>query len=181
MGVTDKQDEIVGKIKELLPESEFFKFKFIPQLRELLSQYVVIDKEAFKEHISNDMIIHPNSSDSNAWYKFYIDAYCNISIKTAQDLYDSLCTNSAKTLNEMAYNLLIYELNKKQGGKKKSTPIKTSPTIPTVPYYTYPNSTEKSPCDGCPYKGGPKDALGNPVMGDSLCDWCSKNPWKVGW
>ena len=39
----------------------------------------------------------------------------------------------------------------------------------------YPNiisSKSSDPCEYCINKGGAKDAMGNPVAGDSPCDWC---------
>ena len=43
---------------------------------------------------------------------------------------------------------------------------------------TYWN-TEINQCDSCPNKGGLKDGLGNPIAGDSPCQWCQHNPMKV--
>lgn len=39
----------------------------------------------------------------------------------------------------------------------------------------------KDPCDTCPHRDGPKDALGNPTVGDSPCQWCPHYKWKVTW
>ena len=35
------------------------------------------------------------------------------------------------------------------------------------------------PCKNCINKDGPKDAFGNPTVGDSPCQWCSHSPFKV--
>ena len=35
------------------------------------------------------------------------------------------------------------------------------------------------PCRNCINKDGPKDAFGNPTVGDSPCQWCSHSPFKV--
>lgn len=48
---------------------------------------------------------------------------------------------------------------------------------PKMPEVIYTNNTD--PCEGCPNKGGLKDALGNPIAGDSPCQWCSKSPFRV--
>lgn len=43
---------------------------------------------------------------------------------------------------------------------------------------SYP-SKESDPCDTCPNKGGPKDVFGNPVAGDSPCQWCPHYKYRV--
>ena len=55
-----------------------------------------------------------------------------------------------------------------------NTPVEPWPT--TKPYIIYGTSTTYDSCKDCPNKGGCKDGLGNPVAGDSPCDYCSKNP-----
>lgn len=37
----------------------------------------------------------------------------------------------------------------------------------------------ENPCVGCPHKDGPKDGLGNPVPGDSMCQFCPHYKWKL--
>ena len=39
--------------------------------------------------------------------------------------------------------------------------------------------TNEDPCETCPNKGGPKDVFGNPVVGDSPCQWCPHYKWRV--
>ena len=41
----------------------------------------------------------------------------------------------------------------------------------------YTNNTD--PCEGCINKDGPKDAFGNPVAGDSPCQWCPNSKTRV--
>lgn len=36
-----------------------------------------------------------------------------------------------------------------------------------------------SPCETCPNNGGPKDPFGNPVAGDSMCEYCKFYKWRV--
>lgn len=43
----------------------------------------------------------------------------------------------------------------------------------------FPNGTTSSDCETCPNRDGYKDSFGNPVVGDSPCDFCPKNPMKV--
>jgi len=57
-----------------------------------------------------------------------------------------------------------------------NTPIE--PWNPNKPYVTWTSTDLTDPCKDCPNKGGLRDALGNPVAGDSPCDWCKKNPCK---
>jgi len=52
------------------------------------------------------------------------------------------------------------------------------PWWPNKPYVTWTSTKSADPCKDCPYKDGLKDTLGNPVVGDSPCDWCYKNPNK---
>lgn len=51
-----------------------------------------------------------------------------------------------------------------------------TPWYPNYPNIIYTNtgSYDTLDCDKCPNKGGLKDALGNPIAGDSPCDWCIK-------
>ena len=35
------------------------------------------------------------------------------------------------------------------------------------------------PCVNCIHKDGPKDALGNPTVGDSPCEWCRHYKYRV--
>ena len=65
-----------------------------------------------------------------------------------------------------------------------SNPVPCWPYDPiTHPYVTWGtkniNITTNDPCDSCPNKGGPKDGLGNPIAGDSPCQWCPNNPMKI--
>lgn len=47
------------------------------------------------------------------------------------------------------------------------------------PYLMVPlGSFANDPCAGCLSKNGPRDATGHPVVGDSPCQWCPKNPWR---
>lgn len=43
---------------------------------------------------------------------------------------------------------------------------------------TYPDPNYKDPCDTCPNRFGPRDGLGNPIVGDSPCQWCSHYKYK---
>lgn len=58
-----------------------------------------------------------------------------------------------------------------------------SPNIPIILKTVQIPITDKSedPCDSCPNKGGPKDVFGNPTVGDSPCEWCPHNKWRVTW
>ena len=87
-------------------------------------------------------------------------------------------------------------LNAKQRmiGKVDDCPLPTNGRYGTVtnPYGTYPyndlvyrpftlpdwatKSDNWSGCEGCP--NNPK-YLKTPYVGDSPCQWCQKNPWKV--
>ena len=49
----------------------------------------------------------------------------------------------------------------------------------THPYVTFGTTKAITYCDGCPNQGGLKDGLGNPIAGDSPCQWCTHNPMKV--
>ena len=49
----------------------------------------------------------------------------------------------------------------------------------TINPCTIPNTASSPNCENCPYKDGLKDAFGNPVVGDSPCDFCAHNPMKV--
>lgn len=53
----------------------------------------------------------------------------------------------------------------------KSIPIDAGPCIVPAP--------TQNPCVGCPHKDGPKDGLGNPVPGDSMCQFCPHYKWKL--
>ena len=41
------------------------------------------------------------------------------------------------------------------------------------------NDTKNDPCETCPNRDGPKDAFGNPVVGDSPCQWCQHYKWRM--
>lgn len=43
------------------------------------------------------------------------------------------------------------------------------------------NNNEADPCLTCPNRDGPKDAFGNPVIGDSPCQWCRHYKWRITW
>lgn len=47
--------------------------------------------------------------------------------------------------------------------------------------YTSLDNNEADPCLTCPNRGGPKDVFGNPVVGDSPCEWCQHYKWRVTW
>lgn len=49
---------------------------------------------------------------------------------------------------------------------------------PSTPLWT-PFKTNEDPCETCPNKGGPKDVFGNPVAGDSMCEWCPHYKYRV--
>lgn len=55
--------------------------------------------------------------------------------------------------------------------------------IPSI-NYTYSGTkgagTTLRDCVTCPHNGGPKDIHGNPVAGDSMCDWCPNKSLYVG-
>ena len=51
-----------------------------------------------------------------------------------------------------------------------------NPLRQVVPLGTY---TPKDYCTTCIHKDGPKDALGNPTVGDSLCQWCRHYKYRV--
>ena len=53
-----------------------------------------------------------------------------------------------------------------------------SPNKPPYITWTTSSGTSIDPCKGCPHKDGPKDGLGNPTAGDSMCEWCPNNPNK---
>ena len=60
--------------------------------------------------------------------------------------------------------------------------IMCNPPMPKVVYCNNLNDINIDgfdPCKDCPNKGGPKDAMGNPVAGDSPCQWCSKSPFRA--
>lgn len=49
-------------------------------------------------------------------------------------------------------------------------------------YYTISDGNGNTdPCLECPYHGGVKDVFGNPIVGDSPCQWCQHYKWKVTW
>ena len=56
--------------------------------------------------------------------------------------------------------------------------------VPPTYYQYIPNITPSitptipDPCENCPCKGGLVDGLGNPILGDSPCDWCTNNKLK---
>ena len=73
-----------------------------------------------------------------------------------------------------------------------------SPTIPFNPnpdydpwrYPDYPDPFDdwmhkytppKDPCADCPNKNGLTDLFGNPIVGDSPCQWCPHYKWRVTW
>lgn len=86
---------------------------------------------------------------------------------------------------------------RKEEIKEPEPIIVPSPTIPFPKpdydpwrYPDYPDPFDewmhkytppKDPCDTCPNKDGPKDALGCPIVGDSPCQWCPHYKWKVTW
>lgn len=37
----------------------------------------------------------------------------------------------------------------------------------------------KDPCIACPNRDGLKDVFGNPTVGDSPCQWCYYNKWRI--
>ena len=41
------------------------------------------------------------------------------------------------------------------------------------------NTSDEDPCQACPNKDGPKDAMGNPTVGDSPCQWCRYYKWRI--
>lgn len=43
------------------------------------------------------------------------------------------------------------------------------------------NELKYDPCETCPNRDGPKDAFGNPVVGDSPCQWCRHYKWRATW
>ena len=48
--------------------------------------------------------------------------------------------------------------------------------------FTQPKQPKQvDPCETCPNKDGPRDALGRPIVGDSPCQWCRHYKWKVTW
>ena len=49
-----------------------------------------------------------------------------------------------------------------------------------VPKIDYPSKEiENNPCETCIYRFGPRDGLGNPIAGDSPCQWCPHYKYKV--
>lgn len=67
--------------------------------------------------------------------------------------------------------------------KVKLGPLDEEKNIPTTPFNIKNdprfNQASQPNCETCPYKGGLKDAFGNPVIGDSPCDFCPSNPLRV--
>lgn len=83
-------------------------------------------------------------------------------------------------------DIIVNDILKMLGKEPKSVGQPTS--VPPTPYWPfgydptkdiniYPSKT--NPCEGCPNHGGPKDAFGNPVVGDSPCTWCPHYPFRV--
>jgi len=58
--------------------------------------------------------------------------------------------------------------------------ISQDSTIPETPIRLYGPDAKKNPCEECDFH---KKLLadGKPYIGDSPCEWCSKNPWKPTW
>ena len=46
---------------------------------------------------------------------------------------------------------------------------------------TFTQPKQVDPCETCPNRDGPRDAFGNPTVGDSPCQWCRHYKWKVTW
>lgn len=42
-------------------------------------------------------------------------------------------------------------------------------------------SPQVDPCAECPNKHGLTDPFGNPIVGDSPCQWCPHYKWRVTW
>ena len=40
-------------------------------------------------------------------------------------------------------------------------------------------SDKEDPCETCPNRFGPRDGLGNPIAGDSPCEWCFYYKYKI--
>lgn len=79
-------------------------------------------------------------------------------------------------LREKVYKVKFRPLDE----EKKDTPISPSfPFISPTDDNLRFNQASQPNCDTCPYKGGLKDAFGNPVIGDSPCDFCPSNPTRV--
>lgn len=53
----------------------------------------------------------------------------------------------------------------------------TNPFSPYVDPWIYPK--KEDPCDTCPNRFGPRDAFGNPVVGDSMCQWCPHYKYRI--
>lgn len=88
----------------------------------------------------------------------------------------------------------ILDAKQRMSGKVDECPIPTNGGYGTItnPHGTYPyndlvyrpftlpdwatKSDNLSGCEGCP--NNPK-YLKTPYIGDSPCQWCQKNPWKV--
>ena len=64
--------------------------------------------------------------------------------------------------------------------KTRLTETYPNTTIPETPIRLYGPDAKKNPCEECDFH---KKLLadGKPYIGDSPCEWCSKNPWKPTW
>lgn len=43
----------------------------------------------------------------------------------------------------------------------------------------YFSTSKKDPCQTCPYHDGLHDTFGNPIVGDSPCQWCPNSKWRI--
>lgn len=43
----------------------------------------------------------------------------------------------------------------------------------------YFSTSKKDSCQTCPYHDGLHDVFGNPVVGDSPCQWCPNSKWRT--
>ena len=64
-----------------------------------------------------------------------------------------------------------------RGWKKDLLTIDSLTTNSTEPLTSWEYDKD-NPCDTCPNRFGPRDGLGNPIVGDSPCQWCSHYKYK---
>lgn len=135
----DKQNVIMDKILELMSSKGALSES---KLRKFLDQFIIIDRKTFKEHI-----VGPGNYDNldpRALCKFYIDAYCGISTELIKDT-NSGYYKDAPGLIDIACELLVYELNKKQREDKEEDASEDTPTKEPVPTTPIPNDGTIAP------------------------------------
>ena len=98
------------------------------------------------------------------------------------------CCNTELHTNRNKYTI------REEEDKVVDFPIGTGVPKDFYPHIPYPNIhtgdpylgeggsiTTNDPCITCPHRDGPKDVFGNPIAGDSMCQWCPHYKWKVTW